>query len=364
MQSKSFLQFIVITLIALCQVSTLHAQSRHNKKEEVIIIKKYKGPCDVSAFIKKLPDRDYSKMDYKPVPLAGQKAYFGEMNDYMSDFVKKYMHVHNKTLVCVKNRCIKAFPPMDTILKQNNIPKELKYLSVIESALNNNAISPVGAVGPWQLMTGTAHYLGINPKERRDWSKSTVAAAKYLSILYSQLNDWLLVIAAYNSGPGPVNRAIDRTGSHNFWDIKPYLPRETQGHVLAFIATASIFENLNTFIGYSIPEELVLDGKPYKVPVKLINKPALKSPFSKDELENMAIVRINKPVSMELMVQELGLDNKQMSRWNSDYELYEYNTYPTTYYNLRIPKDKLNNFLKKRPTMEKQSQKLFKEGSV
>jgi len=363
MHCRGSLHFFVIVFLGLIQVSTLHAQSRHSR-DSVFVIRRVKNNCDVSAFIKKLPDRDYSKMEYKPVPLAGQKAYFGEMNDYMSDFVKKYMHAHNKTLVCVKDRCRKAFPPMDTILKQNNIPKELKYLSVIESALNNNAISPVGAVGPWQLMTGTAHYLGINPKERRDWSKSTIAAAKYLSILYSQLNDWLLVIAAYNSGPGPVVRAIDRTGSHNFWDIKPYLPRETQGHVLAFVATASIFENLDKFIGSTIPEELVLDGKPYKDPVKLNTKPTLKSPFSKDELQHMVIVKINHPVSMELMVQELGLDNKQMSRWNSDYELYEYNTYPTPYYYLRLPKEKLDNFLKKKPIMEKQSIKLMKEGSV
>src|SRR5690606_26251905 len=115
---------------------------------------------------------------------------------------------------------------------------ELKYLAVIESALNNKAVSRVGAVGPWQFMAPTARMMGLNVSskrdERTDWTKSTIAAAKYLSILYDQLNDWLLVVAAYNSGPAPVLRAINRTGSNSFWDIKPFLPRETQGHVLAF----------------------------------------------------------------------------------------------------------------------------------
>src|SRR5690606_27997247 len=91
--------------------------------------------------------------------------------------------------------------------------------------------------------------VGKGKDERTDWTKATTAAAKYLTWLYGELDDWLLVVAAYNCGPSPVQRAIKRTGSANFWDIKPYLPRETQGHVLAFIATASIFEHMNGFIG-------------------------------------------------------------------------------------------------------------------
>src|SRR5690606_10238465 len=108
-------------------------------------------------------------------------------------------------------------------------------------------------------MASTARLMGltVNKKrdDRQDLYKSTHAAAKYLTYLYDQLNDWLLVVAAYNSGPAPVLRAIERTGSNNFWDIKKHLPRETQGHVLAFIATASIFENMNKFIGTKMPAD-------------------------------------------------------------------------------------------------------------
>ncbi len=190
---------------------------------------------------------------FKGVPLAGQKAYFGAMTDYVNGFVRQYLGSHNKTLGTVEGRATKKFSLLENVLKRHDIPAELKYLAVIESALNNNAVSPVGAVGPWQLMESTARLMGltVNGKrdDRTDWFKSTNAAAKYLSFLHNQLKDWLLVVAAYNSGPTPVLRAIARTGSNNFWDIKKYLPRETQGHVLAFVATASIFEKMKQYIG-------------------------------------------------------------------------------------------------------------------
>jgi len=122
----------------------------------------------------------------------------------------------------------------------------LKYLAVIESELNTTALSCVGAVGPWQLMPETAHDLGlkITPKydERTSYYKSTKAAALYLKDLYGQFGDWLLVLAAYNSGPGPVIAAIRKSGSRNFWALQSYLPAETRGHVKRFIATEYFFE--------------------------------------------------------------------------------------------------------------------------
>src|ERR1043165_9340774 len=199
---------------------------------------------------------------FKGVPLAGQKAYFGKMTDYVNGFVRQYLGAHNRTLSTVQGRAARQFSLMENILTRHDIPSELKYLAVIESALNNKAVSPVGAVGPWQLMESTARMMGLTVSgkrdDRTDWFKSTNAAAKYLSFLHKQLNDWLLVVAAYNSGPVPVQRAIDKTGSRSFWDIKKFLPRETQGHVLAFIATASIFEKMSNFIG---PGQLPSDFK-------------------------------------------------------------------------------------------------------
>lgn len=133
------------------------------------------------------------------------------------------------------------FPIFENALSAHNIPLELKYLPVIESALNAKAISRVGAAGLWQFMVGTgrSYKLEINSlvDERMDPLKSTTAAVKYLKDLYNIYKDWYLVIAAYNCGPGNVNKAIHRSGGkRSYWDIYPYLPRETRGYVPIFIA--------------------------------------------------------------------------------------------------------------------------------
>ena len=282
----------------------------------------------------------------------------------------------------MQNASEQPFSVIDNVLEKKNLPKELKYLAVIESALNHNAVSKAGAVGPWQLMQSTAKMMGLSVSrhhdDRTDLYKSTGAATKYLELLYSQLNDWLLVIAAYNSGPVPVQRAIERTGSHNFWDIKQYLPRETQGHVLAFIATASIFENLSQFISLgSVPEDFkfgkedeIVPAPPKEAADKTADKPIViagppsvpaikKTQFTDEELKNMSIVRITKPLQLDYAAQELGIDKKLLKRWNPDFELFVYDTYPTPYYNLRLPKDKMDLFLQKRESLTKKSAELF-----
>src|SRR5690606_7632829 len=116
-----------------------------------------------------------------------------------------------------------------------------------------------GALGPWQFMATTGQFMGlvVNGKvdERTDWQKSTNAAAKYLNYLYDMLGDWLLVVAAYNSGPRPVLNAIKKTGKSDFFAIKKYLPAETQNHVMAFVATATIMERMGRYIGAPVPAE-------------------------------------------------------------------------------------------------------------
>ena len=126
-------------------------------------------------------------------------------------------------------------------LDQFDIPLELKHLAVVESALNPSARSWVGASGLWQFMytTGKIYNLEVTSyvDERRDPYASTIAACRYMKKLYSMYGDWNLVLAAYNSGPGNVNKAIRRSGGHkDYWKIRPYLPRETRGYVPAFIA--------------------------------------------------------------------------------------------------------------------------------
>lgn len=134
------------------------------------------------------------------------------------------------------------FPIFEEIFDYYGVPYELKYLSVIESALNPRAVSRVGAVGAWQFMYSTGRFYGLTINslvdERRDPVASTRAAARYLVDLYNIYNDWTLALAAYNCGPGNVNKAIRRSGRRDFWEIYYYLPRETRGYVPAFIAAA------------------------------------------------------------------------------------------------------------------------------
>ena len=133
------------------------------------------------------------------------------------------------------------FPMFEEILDKNKMPDELKYLPVIESALNPQAVSSAGATGLWQLMYGTGRMMGLDGNsyydERRDPVKSTKAGVKYLKQLYDMYGDWQLALAAYNSGPGYVNRAIARAGGvKNFWAIKNMLPAETRSYVPTFLA--------------------------------------------------------------------------------------------------------------------------------
>ena len=132
---------------------------------------------------------------------------------------------------------------IEDVFDSYGLPAELKYMAVIESALNPNAVSRMGATGLWQFMysTGRMYGLTINSivDERRDPVKATHAAAKYLKDLYKIYDDWILVIAAYNCGPGNVNKAIRRSGNKkDYWDIYYRLPRETRGYIPMYVAAA------------------------------------------------------------------------------------------------------------------------------
>ncbi|WP_127023322.1 LysM peptidoglycan-binding domain-containing protein [Flagellimonas beolgyonensis] len=139
------------------------------------------------------------------------------------------------------------FPLFEQELDNQNIPLEIKYLAIVESALNPKARSRVGAKGLWQFMYSTGKMYGLDVSsyvdERHDPIMATKAASKYLAKLYEIFNDWDLALAAYNSGPGNVNKAIRRSGGYeNYWNIRPFLPRETAGYLPAFLATMYIFE--------------------------------------------------------------------------------------------------------------------------
>lgn len=169
-----------------------------------------------------------------------------ELNPLAISFVEDYMDKHSRNLEKMKSWGRPYFDMIEEIFAQYQIPAELKYLAVIESNLNAGTVSWAGAVGPWQFIPSTARLMGlrVNGKvdERTNYVKSTHAAAKYIRQLYRELNDWLLVVAAYNCGPARVNSAVRRAGTDNFWKLQYHLPLESRNHVKKFIATHYIME--------------------------------------------------------------------------------------------------------------------------
>lgn len=171
---------------------------------------------------------------------------------HVRQFVTRYIKANKEDLQVIAKRSRKPFAITDEVFRSYKLPVQLKYLAVIESDLKSNALSKVGAVGPWQLMPETARTLGLkvtsDEDERTQYYKSTKAAAKYLKDLHAEFGDWLLVLAAYNGGPGPVYRAIQKSGSRNFWTLQSYLPAESRLHVKRYLATCYYFEGNESFI--------------------------------------------------------------------------------------------------------------------
>src|SRR5579859_245957 len=169
-----------------------------------------------------------------------------KLNKPALQFANNYIKESRECLVNIRQRSQVPFYIIDSVFNRYQLPVQLKYLAVIESELKPTALSPVGALGPWQLMPQTARDLGLKVTRRYDertsYYKSTRAAALYLRDLYAQFGDWLLVLAAYNGGPGPVCAAIHKSGSRNFWALQYYLPAESREHVKRFIATHYFFE--------------------------------------------------------------------------------------------------------------------------
>ncbi len=169
-------------------------------------------------------------------------------NDIVRKFIDVYCVRKRKQMEIMLGLSDYYFPYFENALEKYGLPLELKYLPVVESALNPAAVSKAGATGLWQFMFGTGRIYGLDINtlvdERRDPLKSSDAAARYLKDLYGIFGDWQMAIAAYNCGPGNVNKAIRRAGGkRSYWDIYYYLPRETRGYVPLFIAANYVMRN-------------------------------------------------------------------------------------------------------------------------
>ncbi len=171
------------------------------------------------------------------MPTVMEMAY----NDIVQQFIDRYSGRLRYSVSYLLGASNFYMPIFEEALETYQLPLELKYLPIIESALNPKAVSRAGATGLWQFMIATGKHYGLEVNslvdERRDPIKSSYAAARYLRDLYRIFGDWNLVIAAYNCGPETINKAIHRAnGEKDYWKIYPYLPRETRGYVPAFIA--------------------------------------------------------------------------------------------------------------------------------
>jgi membrane-bound lytic murein transglycosylase D len=270
--------------------------------------------------------------------------YSSQVNPNAEKYMQDYLRAHGKYLVSMKSWCMPHFNLIDNILTQYGIPKELKYLAVIESNLKTSATSWVGAGGPWQFMPYTARENGLLVNgmidERRDYFKSTHAAARYLLQLYKMTHDWLLVIAAYNGGPGRVFSAINRSGSRNFWQLQYFLPEESRNHVKKFIATHYIMEaggmgNKNANVGYAISTRSSGGGtavNPYN------NKPTI----TVQEMEHAETQTIAGKYNSIIIAKNIAMDIVSFNRYNP---LFDNQIGSNGKYELILPEDKMQLFL-------------------
>jgi len=266
------------------------------------------------------------------------QPYDGQVNSNATSFVQEYMRTHGNYLTQMKGWGKPYFNLIETLLQQYGLPKELKYIAVIESNLKSGALSVKGACGPWQFMPGTAREMGLTinayTDERTDYFKSTHAASKYLLYLYSQLHDWLLVMAAYNGGPGRVLNAIQRSGSRNFWDLQYYLPEESRTYVKRFIATHFIMEGNTGTNGEWAMKNGIMPASfsnPYDVPS-----------LSDDEKATMQVQTVSGKYNSLVIAKNLSMDIQEFNRLNPSFD----NIISSNgTYDLRLPEDKMQLFL-------------------
>ncbi len=263
------------------------------------------------------------------------KPYETQLNPRAVSFVQEYIRKQGKELQKMKGWGKPYFDLYDQVLTQYGIPKEMKYLSVIESHLSSGLISWAGAVGPWQIMPyeATRFRLSLQPKdERMDYYKSTVVAAKLMKELYAEFNDWLLVVAAYNGGAGRVRQCIRKANSRNFWDLQYFLPEETRNHVKKFIGTHYIMEGGGGFTTMTADE---VKTQKANTPITSNNN------LSDEDAANTSTTEISGRYNSMIVANKLLINIIQFNKLNPGFDK---TLAEGKKYNLRLPKDKIDVF--------------------
>lgn len=275
--------------------------------------------------------------------------YTAQINPNAELFIQDYMRNHGAHLEKMKSWGMPYFNFIDGILQQYGLPKELKYIAVIESGLSTDATSPVGAGGPWQFMPYTAREFGLTVNaaidERRDYYKSTHAAARYLLLLYQQMHDWLLVMAAYNGGAGRVYNAIKKSGSRDFWQLQYYLPEESRTYVKRFIATHYIMEGTGGVTTISSDDGSMLFGG--EVSRTNYGASGGKNPYNKslnqsDSTVNVEVLAISGKYNSVVIAKNITMNIIEFNHYNPAFD----NVLSSTgNYDLRLPPDKMQLFV-------------------
>ena len=246
-----------------------------------------------------------------------------QYNPAVENVIKSFLKNRKKSFERLMAISEYYFPVFEEALAKENVPLEIKYLSIVESALNPKAVSRMGATGLWQFMYATGKEYNLNVDsfvdERSDPIKSSKAATQYMTKMYRIFGDWELVLASYNSGAGNVAKAIRRSGGQqNYWNIRKYLPKETQGYVPAFLATMYIYE--------------------YHKEHGIVPNRAMVKHFETDT------VMIKKEMSFKQIADLMDVPVSQIQLLNPAYKMNVVPFYPNKPHFLRLPKEKIGVF--------------------
>ncbi|CAI2765990.1 lytic transglycosylase [Flavobacterium collinsii] len=256
--------------------------------------------------------------------MNGKSPFNIEYNQGLENIIKSFLKNRKKSFSRLMSLSEYYFPIFEDAFAKQNVPLEIKYLAVVESALNPKAVSKMGATGIWQFMYGTGKQYALKIDsyidERSDPLRATAAASEYMSKMFNIFGDWELVLASYNSGPGNVTKAIRRSGGKTkYWDIRSHLPKETQGYVPAFLATMYLFE--------------------YHKEHGINPQRAVVKNFETDT------VQIKSQMSFKQIADLLDMPQSQLQLLNPSYKLNVVPFYQGEQHFLRLPKDKVATFV-------------------
>ena len=268
--------------------------------------------------------------------------YSSQVNPNAETYMQDYLQSHQGYLLQLKKTGATYFNLIDRILSQYGLPRELKYLAVIESDLKSTALSIKGARGPWQFMPYTAKDYGLvvnqNEDDRIDYFKSTNAAAKYLLSLYKDLKDWLLVIAAYNGGEGRVFNAIKKTGSRNFWDLQYNLPEESRNHVKKFIATHYVMETGNT-------DGMVANSNFNYSDLSVLDSSRFTANLTDEEKSGVVALEVAGRYNAEIIAKNISMSQEDFDHYNPGFN---HVLSTGSSYKLQLPSEKMEIFKSKK----------------